>query len=96
MLVQRGISRTREFEADVGAGNLTQNPRELVSALQKLERSAQIIPMEGNPSFEPLLIINAFSRGGLANLFSTHPSTAEHVERLEEQARTLSQAAYTA
>ncbi|MDB9525782.1 zinc metalloprotease HtpX [Oscillatoria sp. CS-180] len=90
-LIQMGISRTREFAADAGAGQLTQNPRALMSALRKLEKSAQVAPMGGNPSFEPMLIINAFSREGLSNLFSTHPSTEERIERLEAQAQGLLQ-----
>lgn len=91
-LIQLSISRTREFAADAGSGQITKNPLALVSALRKLESSAQKVPMQGNPAFEPLLIINAFSRqGGLVNLFATHPSTAERIERLEAQAQTLAQ-----
>jgi heat shock protein HtpX len=76
------ISRTREFEADAGAGRLTKNPRALASALRKLETSAQTAPIQGNPAFEPLLIINAFAREGMANLFATHPSTEQRIEKL--------------
>jgi heat shock protein HtpX len=88
-LVQMSISRTREFAADAGAGSLTKNPLALASALRKLESRARTAPMEGNPSFEPLLIVNAFSRKGLSNLFSTHPSTDNRIEQLEAQAQDL-------
>lgn len=88
-LIQMSISRTREFAADAGSGQLTQNPLSLVRALRKLETSAQSTPMQGNPAFEPLLIINAFSRAGLANLFATHPATEQRIERLEAQAQAL-------
>ncbi len=81
-LIQMTISRTREFEADAGSGRLTKNPRALASALQKLEASAQRTPIQGNPAFEPLLIINAFSRQGMAGLFATHPSTEARIEKL--------------
>jgi heat shock protein HtpX len=81
-IIQMAISRTREFSADEGAARLTGNPRALASALQKLEMGARQVPMQGNPSFEPLLIINAFSGQGFASLFSTHPSTEARVERL--------------
>ncbi len=47
------ISRTREFEADAGSAKLTNNPRALASALQKLEMGAQQMPIQGNPSFGP-------------------------------------------
>ena len=78
-LIQMSISRTREFAADAGAGQLTKNPLALASALRKLEGSAQRAPMPGNPAFEPLLIVNAFSQQGLSNLFATHPDTAARV-----------------
>jgi heat shock protein HtpX len=88
-LIQMSISRTREFEADAGAGKLTRNPLALASALRKLEAGAQTMPMQGNPAFEPLLIVNAFSREGLANLFATHPATEERIAKLEAQAQEL-------
>ena len=81
-LIQMTISRTREFEADAGAGKLTKRPRALANALQKLEASARQTPIQGNPAFEPLLIVNAFSREGMAGLFATHPSTEARIERL--------------
>jgi heat shock protein HtpX len=80
-LIQMTISRTREFEADAGAGKLTKRPRALANALQKLEASARQTPIQGNPAFEPL-IVNAFSREGMAGLFATHPSTEARIERL--------------
>jgi heat shock protein HtpX len=81
-VIQLTISRTREFEADADAGRLTQNPRALARALEKLEASARQVPLQGNPAFEPLLIVNAFSREGLATLFATHPSTEARIEKL--------------
>ncbi|MBK4732484.1 M48 family metalloprotease [Oxynema sp. CENA135] len=82
-VIQLGISRTREFAADAGSARLTGNPRALARALERLSSSAETIPIQGNPAFEPLLIANGFStRQFLANLFSTHPSTEARVERL--------------
>ncbi|WP_421655456.1 M48 family metalloprotease [Leptothermofonsia sp. ETS-13] len=81
-IIQMAISRTREFSADAGAAQLTGNPRALASALQKLQLGARQMPIQGNPSFEPLLIINSFAGQGLASLFSTHPSTEARIERL--------------
>lgn len=91
-LIQLTISRTREFEADAGAGRLTKRPRALASALQKLEASALQMPIQGNPAFEPLLIVNAFSREGMANLFATHPPTAARIEKLLALERVLAEA----
>jgi heat shock protein HtpX len=81
-VIQLAISRTREFSADAGAARITGNPRALARALQRLEGSARQIPMDGNPAFEPLLIINSFSGQFLGKLFSSHPPTEERVEAL--------------
>jgi heat shock protein HtpX len=90
-IIQMGISRTREFEADAGSARLTGNPRALANALQKLQLAAQQRPIQGNPAFEPLLIINAFSGQGMANLFATHPSTEERIKRLLELEQEIKQ-----
>ncbi len=81
-IVQMAISRTREFAADAGAGNLTGNPRALAQALQRLDQNARQMPLNSNPAFAPLLIINGFSGRMMANLFSTHPSTEARIEKL--------------
>lgn len=81
-VIQLGISRTREFSADAGSAKLTGNPRALASALKRLHNSARQMPIQGNPAFEPLLIMNGFSGQFLANLFSTHPATEARIERL--------------
>ena len=86
-LIQMAISRTREFSADRGAAEITNNPLALASALQKLETVGKKIPMNGNPAFEPLLIINPFGKGGLESLFRTHPPTEERIRQLQEIAK---------
>ncbi|MEO0759735.1 MAG: zinc metalloprotease HtpX [Cyanobacteria bacterium J06648_16] len=81
-VIQLGISRTREFAADAGAAKLTGNPQALAKALKRLEMSAERLPMDANPAFEPLLIVNALPKQMFKGLFSTHPSTEQRVERL--------------
>ncbi|MEO1593309.1 MAG: M48 family metalloprotease [Cyanobacteria bacterium J06632_22] len=81
-VIQLGISRTREFAADAGAAKLTGNPQALAKALKRLEMSAEKLPMDANPAFSPLLIINTLPKQALKSLFSTHPSTEQRVERL--------------
>ena len=84
-LIQMAISRAREFEADRGGAEISGDPRALAAALQKIERSAQGIPLpaaEQHPETAQMMIVNPLSGGGLRGLFSTHPSTAERVERL--------------
>jgi heat shock protein HtpX len=80
--IQLAISRTREFEADASAARITENPRALARALQRLENMGKQLPLNGNPAFEPLLISSAGSRQFLSNLFSTHPSTESRIENL--------------
>ena len=84
-LIQMAISRAREFEADRGGAEISGEPRALASALEKIHRYAQGVPMEAaerNPATAQMMIINPLSGGGLRGLFSTHPSTEERVERL--------------
>jgi heat shock protein HtpX len=84
-LIQMAISRAREFEADRGGAEISGDPQALASALQKIHRYAQNIPMqavERPPETAPMMIMNPLSGGALRGLFSTHPSTEERVERL--------------
>ena len=84
-LIQMAISRSREFEADRGGAEISGDPQALASALQKIQRIAQGLPLETterHPETAQMMIINPLSAGGLRGLFSTHPSTEERVERL--------------
>jgi heat shock protein HtpX len=86
-LIQLAISRTREYAADQGSAEITGNPLALVNALRKLEQVAHQIPMNGNPAFSPLLIINPMSLEGLQTLFMTHPRTEDRIQKLLELAQ---------
>jgi heat shock protein HtpX len=88
LLIRMAISRSREFGADSSGARLTHDPRALASALRKIEAySRGTPPATTNPSTAHLFISNPFKGGaGVANLFSTHPSTAERVDRLERMA----------
>jgi heat shock protein HtpX len=82
-LIQLGISRSREFEADRSGALLTGDPEALARALEKLDAGAHAIPAQVEPATASLFIVNPF--GGVRNvfrLFSTHPSTEERVRRL--------------
>jgi heat shock protein HtpX len=84
-LIQMAISRAREFEADRGGAEISGDPMALASALQKIHRYAQGIPLEtaeAHPETAQMMIMNPLSGRGLSSLFSTHPSTEERVERL--------------
>jgi heat shock protein HtpX len=85
MLIQMAISRAREFEADRLGAEIAGDPRALASALEKIHRYAQGIPMEAaerHPETAQMMIMNPLSGGGLRGLFSTHPTTEERVDRL--------------
>ncbi|ACC82006.1 zinc metalloprotease HtpX [Nostoc punctiforme] len=93
-IIQLAISRTREFSADAGSARLTGNPRALARALQRLEALAKQIPLNANPAFEPLLIINSISGQFLGNLFSSHPATEARVAALLKLEQQLPTKAY--
>ncbi len=88
-LVQMAISRTREYGADAGGAEISGDPRALASALAKLERGARSVEnleAEGNPATAHLFIVNPLSGQRADNLFSTHPSTANSIAKLEQMA----------
>lgn len=84
-LIQMAISRAREFEADRIGAEISQDPKALASALEKIHNYAHQIPnetAEAHPETGQMMIINPLSGGGLRGLFSTHPQTEERVARL--------------
>ncbi|MEW6494798.1 MAG: M48 family metalloprotease [Cyanobacteriota bacterium] len=86
-MIQMAISRTREYSADLGSAEITGNPLALAHALEKLEAMGHQIPMNGNPTMSPLLIVNPLSKEGLMTLFRTHPPTEDRIRRLLELAK---------
>ena len=89
-LIQMAISRAREFEADRGGAEISGDPQALASALDKIHRYAQGIPLgpaEAHPETAQMMIMNPLSGGGLRGLFSTHPATEERIARLMAMAR---------
>ena len=91
LLIQAGISRSREYMADEFAARLTRDPQALASALARLQRSGEAMIRRGAsrpaPIATSLAIVNPVAnlRGGaarLTNLFSTHPPTQARIERL--------------
>ncbi len=86
-LIKSAISRTREFGADETGARIVRDPLGLASALYKLERGVGLRPYRGNRAGESMFIVNPFrGGGGIAGLFSTHPSTQDRIDRLEAMA----------
>ncbi|MEO1013944.1 MAG: zinc metalloprotease HtpX [Pseudomonadota bacterium] len=86
-LVQMAISRGREYEADALGAEICGRPDWLASALAKISNGAARIPNETaemHPETGQLMIINPLAGGGRDNLFSTHPSTQNRIDRLME------------
>jgi heat shock protein HtpX len=84
LLIQMAISRTREYDADAASAKYTGNPQKLISALGKLDTYSRRIPMDATPSTAHMFIVQPFSGEALLKLFSTHPSTADRIRRLQE------------
>src|ERR1051325_674156 len=49
MLIQAAISRSREFDADAGGAAIAGSPHGLVTALQKIDAAAKVVPLDANP-----------------------------------------------
>lgn len=88
-LIQLGISRSREYQADETGGLVSGNPLALASALEKIEYYARhrVMP-DATPATSHMFIVNPLTgtASWLSNLFSTHPSTAERTARLRQLA----------
>jgi len=84
-LIQMAISRSREFVADADAAQIAGTPHGLIGALRKLDATARRIPLHNEmPSQNHMFIVQPLSGGGgLSRLFSTHPSMADRVARLQ-------------
>jgi len=81
-IIQMAISRSREYLADDGGAKISGKPYGLASALEKLARASQAIPMDANPSTAHMFIVNPLTGRSLLNLFSTHPPIEERIARL--------------
>lgn len=87
-LIQMGVSRAREFEADRIAADLTGSPDGLIGALSKLESLAGRIPSTTAQPETAHMNIVAPLRGGraagaFAGLFMTHPPMEQRIAALQ-------------
>ena len=86
MLIQMGISRSREFLADETGAKMAGNPLALASALRKIEHYAMHRTMpQATPATSHMFIVNPFAGSGtwMLSLFSTHPPTDDRVQKLQ-------------
>ena len=91
MLLQLGISRAREYQADASGARMVGYADGLIRALQKLGAYNQRIPMDVSPTTSSLFIVAPLSPGQmLSGLFSTHPPLAERIAALRNMTITRS------
>lgn len=85
-LVQLGVSRSREYLADESGGRLTGKPMALASALHKLETGCSMSSNTyNNDAYNSVWISNPSGtrvKSLMSNLFRTHPSTDERIDKL--------------
>jgi heat shock protein HtpX len=86
-LIQLGISRAREFQADASGTRILADPLPLASALEKLEWATRRVPLAANPAVAALYIVNPLRGAGVLRLFRTHPPTEDRIARLRALAR---------
>ncbi len=84
VLIQMGISRSREYIADSSGAKFAGSSRGLANALLKLDDFSKRRPMNASPTTAHMFIVNPLTGGGIAKLFSTHPPIEERVKRLQE------------
>jgi heat shock protein HtpX len=83
LVLQLGISRQREFEADASGARMVGHPYGLMKALEKLEAYNKRIPMDVSPATSALFIVAPSGVGQmLAGLFSTHPPLEKRIAAL--------------
>lgn len=82
-LLQLGISRQREYQADASGARMVGHPYGLISALEKLEAYNKRIPMNVPSTTAALMIVAPFSpRELFRGLFSTHPPLPDRIAAL--------------
>jgi heat shock protein HtpX len=82
-MLQLGISRQREYQADASGANMVGQQYGLISALEKLGAYNKRIPMDIPQTTAALCIVAPFTVGQtLAGLFSTHPPLADRIAAL--------------
>lgn len=83
LLLQMGISRQREYQADASGARMVGHPYGLIRALEKLGAYNKRIPMDVLPTTSALMIVQPLSAGQIfSSLFSTHPPLADRIAQL--------------
>ncbi|MHB8567723.1 MAG: M48 family metalloprotease [Nitrososphaerales archaeon] len=93
MLVQLGISRSRESDADVSGAKLTEKPQELINALRKISTRASASQWSQanapSPATSALWIVNPLKGSSWTEIFSTHPSLDHRIQKISKVAQDM-------
>ena len=83
VLIRFSISRKREYLADAGAVELTQNPEGMMRALMRIDGRDQIKDMPND--IQQMCIENSHNFMGV---FATHPSIDDRIQTLSDMTNT--------
>ena len=93
MLVQLGISRSRESSADAAGARLTEKPQELINALRKISNRASSSQWNQTnapaPATASLWIVNPLKGSAWTEIFSTHPSLDKRIANISKVAQEM-------
>ncbi|MDG6998408.1 MAG: M48 family metalloprotease [Nitrososphaerota archaeon] len=93
VLVQLGISRSRESYADVEGAKLTQKPQELINALRKISSKSAASQWRHqnapSPATSSLWIVNPLKGSTWTEMFSTHPSLQKRIANISKVAQDM-------
>ncbi|HTL30419.1 MAG TPA: M48 family metalloprotease [Tepidisphaeraceae bacterium] len=82
-LIQAAISRSREFNADKQGAEIVGDPMHLATALEKIHLASRQIPMDVNPAFNSMFIIEPLNAvESIGKLFQTHPPLEKRLMNL--------------
>ena len=86
-MMQMALSRGREFQADESGAHLLHDGEPLARALEKIEAYVKQRPMDINPAQAQAYIVNPLTgrKFEFAGLWSSHPPTAERIQRLRSE-----------
>ncbi len=77
------LLRSREFDADRAAADITGDSEALARALLRIDRYVTVVPMASVPAHAQAWVVSPLRPGfDFERLFSTHPSVADRVARL--------------
>jgi heat shock protein HtpX len=83
MLIQMAISRSREYNADKYGAELTGDPMDLATALEKIHVMASRVPVNVNPAMNSMFIAEPRNlMRSVGALFQTHPPLEKRLMNL--------------